>query len=216
MMRFSKDKEGSVKPGTLRRLVENWTCNNNGMEVRDYLGMSQIGRCAVELYEELRNGRPGLGVRGSLGCYEGLLHQRDLLARLEAMELYRPGRVLVAPWSERYRGHTHGELVDPATGAVELLVIKSVTVRRFEEVRDMGRPVAMEGDQVQAYMCYGGYERAMILYKCRETGELWPVPVRSDKERQIRLNEKAAAVLRAVDCGIAPRCGCARCRERGR
>lgn len=198
-----------MKPGVLRRAVEEWTAEHCGWEERAYLGMSQIGKCPRQLFDDLVEGREVPGVRGAMLCYEGLLHEADLIGRLEAMGLYAPGRELVAAWDERFRGHTDGELVCEGEEA-ELLEIKSVTAAKFERVREQGRAFDEHYDQAQMYMLYGAYERGVVLYKCRESGRVWPVPVRADPERQVELERKAGSVLACVDKGWRPLCECGR------
>jgi len=202
--------EGMMRPGELRRAIEGWVVANSGHEAdRDYLGMSQISRCPAELYGGLVTGREAPGAGLSALFREGYLHQADLERCLKSLGILAPGRELVADWDPRFRGHTDGELVD-ADGAVELLELKSLTGDRFAWVRDENRCFEEHFDQVQMYLLYGGYARGMVLYKCRESGRVWPVPVRGDVERQALLVNKARAVLAAVDAGRRPACTCGR------
>jgi len=190
----------------LRRGVERWTWEHSGWEERGYLGMSQIWRCPAELYDFLVDGRGKPGGRQARYCYEGYLHQRDMMARLEGMEVLNgSGRELAAEWDERFRGHTEGELEDGT-----LLEVKSVSTERFAVVKERKRAAQSHYEQVQMYMLYGGYEEAVVVYKCRETGEVWPIKVWAHEPTQRRLEDKARAVLAAVDVGERPVCGCGR------
>lgn len=204
-----------MRPGELRRAIEGWVVANSGHEAdRDYLGMSQISRCPASLYDDLSGGRPGPGPGLSALLREGYLHQGDLERCLGELGLFRPGRELVAAWDCRFRGHTDGELVD-GDGVVELLEIKSLNAERFAWVREENRCFEEHYDQVQMYLLHGGYERGMVVYKCRESGRVWPVPVRGDAERQAQLETKARLVLAALDEGRRPACTCGRHENNG-
>ena len=197
-----------MKPGELRRAIEAWTVRNSGHDAeRSYLGMSQIARCPAELYDDLVDGREAPGPGLCALFHEGYLHQYDVERCLGDLGLFGPGRELVAEWDARFRGHTDGELLDEPP---ELLEIKSVNAERFTWVREENRCFEEHYDQVQMYLLHGGYERGMVLYKDRENGRVWPVPVRLDLKRARELVEKARAVLRAVDEGRRPRCTCGR------
>jgi len=175
---------------------------------RDYLGMSAIGQCPLKLFFDLTEGRRKPNWLGRLLCHEGLVHEQDLLARCEmaGLKVIHKGRELVAPFDERFRGHIEGEL----DGA--LLEIKTANENGFEQVRWRGAK-RKHAHQVQAYMRYGGYDRALIVYKKRETGDLWVVELERDDEIGERLEAKAKAILWAVDEGEAPACECGYCRR---
>jgi hypothetical protein len=130
----------------------------------------------------------------------------DMMTRLEGMGMLGKGeRELAAEWDERFRGHTGGELEDGT-----LLAIKSCSTERFRVVKERKRAAQPDYEQVQMYMLYGGYETAVVVYKCRETGEVWPIKVWGHGPTQERLVAKAKAVLAAVDVGERPVCGCGR------
>ena len=193
-----------MEPRELRRALEKWTEENSGFEERGYLGMSQIWRCPAGLYDDMVNGRRRFRGRAARMCYEGLLHERDMLERLQELDLYTPGRELVAGWDERFRGHTDGEI----NGL--LLEMKSTTLERFEQIRQENRAPQRNYEQVQMYLLYGEYEKGVVIYKCRETGEVRPVMVWPHEPTQRRLEEKARAVLAGVDGGERPGCECGR------
>ena len=140
--------------------------------------------------------------------HEGLVHERDIIERLIAAEVpvLNQGREVVAPFDPRCVGHIDGE-VDG-----DLLEIKSCTSEAFELVRWKGAKPRHE-DQVQMYMRYGGYARALIVYKCRSTGEVWVVEVEQDEAAGDELERKAKEIFAAVDRGVAPECTCGRCRD---
>jgi len=196
-----------MEPKVLREAIEGWTEENCGFEERDYLGMSQIWECPAELYDRMVNGRQAFMGRGARMCYEGLLHETDMIERLQALGVYGPGQELVAEWDERFQGHTDGVLLDGDEGEL-LLEVKSTTRRSFKEVRGSNRALQRDYEQVQMYLLYGGWERAVIVYKCRETGEVRPIMVWPHAATQERLEGKARRVLEAVDLGERPECEC--------
>jgi len=190
----------------LRRGLERWTQENCGFEERNYLGMNAIWRCPAGLYDDLVTGRKPPGGRGARMFYEGLLHERDMLERLQGLGVYGAAPRLVAEWDERLQGRPDGELwVD---GKVWLLEIKSVTMTRFEEVKRRKEALQRDYEQVQLYMLHGDYTETMVIYKARQTGELWPIKVYPHERTQRRLENKARAVLAAVDAGKRPECEC--------
>lgn len=193
-----------MKAGELRRLLEG-VAGDSWDEDRDYLGMSRIWECPRRLYRALVRGRRRPGPQGLRYCHEGMLHEKDVVERLVSagVEVVNCQRELVAEWDVRFKGHIDGEIEG------ELLEIKSVSERRFEEVRN--RPDGRHLDQCQMYMLFGGYEKGMIVYKCRENGLMWVVPVTRKEDVGERLVRKARMVLEAVDVGEAPECSCGRC-----
>jgi hypothetical protein len=72
------------------------------------------------------------------------------------------------------------------------------------------RALRADFEQAQCYMKYGGYAGAMVIYKCRESGKIFPIQVSPNEEVQARLEVKARAVLAAADAGQEPVCTCGR------
>jgi hypothetical protein len=197
---------GTVDKVEFRKVLEEAALGDFD-ESRDYLGMSQIGRCPRVLWRDLTNGRQRPGFKGLVYCHEGLVHQADVVDRLRVagIDLHRREEELIAPWDGRFRGHVDGEV----EGA--LLEIKSLSVAGMENVRFHG-PRRRDRLQVQAYMHYGGWDRALIVYKCWDTGRLWVEEVLYNEGVAGELEDKAREVLAAVDGGPRPRCTCGKCR----
>jgi hypothetical protein len=144
-------------------------------------------------------------------AFEEVLHERDIVARLDAMGLYRPpvvDEVLQADFDQRVRGRVVGELV--FDGEIVLLDIEGVGGERFEEVKRTNRALQHRYERVQMLMAMGGWPLVVVVYKARETGEIWPVQVWPHKATQERLVRKAREVLAAVDAGERPTCECGR------
>ena len=194
-----------MEAAALRRALE--TALDGEFEAHNYLGMSQIGKCPRYLYDFLVGGqqqKPSPVLRRFL--HEGQLHEEDILNRLVVTECRMNvlERELVAPFDERFRGHVFLELDG------DLAVIKSLSGFKHEEMRDHGAPFE-HMDQCQMYMRYGGYERALILYKCRDNGELYVYEMHKSDRHGERLEQKAKMVLAAVDDRMPPACTCGRC-----
>jgi hypothetical protein len=180
-----------------------------GDDGRTYLGMSQIGKCARQLYLDLVNGRESPRGLALARCHEGMLHQRDVVERLEraGVPVLEQNRELVAPFDERHRGHIDGE-VDG-----DLLEIKSLeTLGDLADIKKNG-PREHDQAQVQAYLRYGDYQRGLIVYKVRANGALWVAYVLRDDAAGERLERKARDVLAALDRGLPPACTCGHCRN---
>ncbi len=193
---------------TMQGLLEQAIEDNQ--EDRHYLGMSEIGRCPLELYRKLVNGREPADAQLVRYGNEGRLHEQDVIERLDKMgiRVVNTQKEIVADFDSRFRGHIDGEL---ALGDYDLLEVKSVKLARFERVRVFG--VFEEHIyQTQCYMRYGGYLRAFVVYKNRDTGEVAVCLVELDGELGARLEQKAREVLAAVDGRIAPACTCGWCR----
>lgn len=190
---------------------------NSGYErQRNYLGMSQIANCPRLQYLEFMQGR-SVALQNHLDCYKGHLFEMDVYQRLVAMgivEHYGPvndpvnprGKELVAPFDSRFRGHTDGETVDG-----ELLEIKSVDVMALAKLRQMGRAKYAHFLQVQAYMRYGPWAHALIVYVCRDSFEHLVLHSARSKRHGDELEAKAIGVLEAIDAKQPPKCECDRC-----
>jgi hypothetical protein len=193
-----------MNPDILRRQLEDVLTE---FEDRRYLGMSMIGKCPRFLYDMMVNGRSSPNLQTKRYCHEGYVHEADILERmcLAGLDVRDHGKELVAPFDERFRGHIDGRLDD------WLIEIKSVDDNRFSQVIQRGA-FFEHMDQCQMYMRYGGFQQSLIIYKCRNTGELYFYTLRRSEEHGQRLEQKAKDVLAAVDGQKPPVCGCGHCR----
>lgn len=177
-------------------------------EDRRYLGMSEIGKCSRYLYLKMLNGRGETSAKSARLFHEGYLHEHDLVERFAkaGMPLQDRQREIVAPFDGRFKGHIDGALDG------SLIEIKSVNDERFDIVLERGA-IFEHKDQCQMYMRYGGYRDALIIYKCRSSGELYLIELRRDNEIGDRLERKAMLILAAVDGKVEPpECTCGYCR----
>lgn len=177
-----------------------------GWEPRDYLGMDVIGQCELKLYRDLRHEVYHPGIEARRLYHEGCVHEADVLDRLReaGLPVHLFGHEVVAGFDARFRGFVDGIL----DGAV--IEIKAIDAQGFLAVRRRGE-VPRHRVAVQALMWHGHWGRAFLIYKCRNSGELWVCEVERDEEEGERIEAKARRILRAVDEGRPPACECGRC-----
>lgn len=193
----------------LKNRLFTWTLQHSGAEHRTYLGMSGIGLCSRVLYNQMLQGREWT-TRDHLNCYLGYLFERDILARLAALnpgDLLKPGREF-SDFGGRFMGHSDGELDG------QLLEIKSVLQTKLDYIQSAGRIPNQHYNQVQCYMHYGDYSQATVIYVARDTGEMYVTSIRRSIHVGETLRLKAATILEAVDARIPPDCDCGRCESR--
>jgi len=181
---------------------------NSGLEAhRPYVGMSAMAECELELYRRYLGPRPVTDYQHAM-CYLGYLFERDLKTRLADLGYYRPGseRELLAPFDDRFRGHTEGETVEGA-----LLEIKSVTENKLMRIRRDSRLPDSHFYQVQTYLRYGPYDEAVVVYVCRDTLEHHVQVSRRKEVVGEQMELKAQRVLAAIDAGVPPPCVCGKC-----
>lgn len=183
-----------------------WTVQNSGAEHRDYLGMSQIGRCPLELYHQLLKGR-AWNAQDHFYCYLGYLFENDIRTRLQGLDPARlgPGRAF-SDFNGRFQGHTDGEWDG------QLLEIKSVTASRLAPIRAAHRVPIQHYQQSQIYMHYGRYQYATLIYIARDTGVIYVTSLAYRDYLADQLKLKAATILEAVDYQSPPDCECGFCR----
>lgn len=173
---------------------------------RAYLGMSRLSECPRKIYNEYLYGST-VHENTYRMSYAGYEQERCILEMLTGSGVARTvKRELVAPFDERLRGHIDAELVEG-----DLLEIKSVSMERFQKVSREHRPLLSHAVQVQMYMRYGGYRRAFLVYRNRETYEHLVLEVLPDLTMQRKYEEKASRLLDAIDQRQVPECVCGRC-----
>ena len=181
-------------------------------ERRDYLGMSSIGYCARQIYNDLLHGKPDEGGRMHWYAFAGNLWEHALI-RLLGYEPSTEQIEVVARFETRFRGHVDHDLSDGT-----LIECKSTGWKKFQQL--CAGPVPQHVDQVQMYLRHGGWDRAFIVYAARDFnhGEWTGIPIRCfyirpDRARQDYLDAKAQMILEALDCGgPPPACDCGWCR----
>lgn len=200
----------------LKRRLGRALIEQSGLErQRGYLGMSQIGRCPRQLCRALREGRSDaeLSDQRHWYCWTGYLHEAAIVQLLGGNPL-KQNIEIVAKFDERYRGH-----VDYTLTQRDFAEIKSVNWRKFGRIRRQNQPDPLHAAQVQAYMHHGPWTRAFVIYLARDVPwrewsalPLWVFEIEYEPLIGRRLDEKARAVLAAVDAGVVLDCECGRCR----
>ena len=196
-------------------------------EYRNYLGMSGIGGCPREQYFRMTDPEPS-DQRLQWYGWTGYLHEagvKCLLGRerdgvLTFLGARGLGRELVADFDGRYRGHVDVELSDGT-----LVEVKTTGWRKLLQQIKKERAKPRHYDQVQAYLKHGPYARAVVVYVARDIPHMsfykqggwlppfWCVDVEPWPARQEMLDQKAKAILKAVDGGKPPDCACRWCKR---
>lgn len=177
---------------------------------RPYLGMSSINNCPRLQYHRYFNGiQPNdLTYRK---CYQSYFYEREVKKILTATGHYKPGSertlsMLFEGIHTPFEGHTDGE---DCSG--NLIEIKSLHPRGFEEVVSTGKLKHPAYWQVQAYMLYGDYQRCTVWLANTEVFELYPLTVHPSPVIMSKVEERATQVLAAIDTKTPPPCICGRC-----
>lgn len=178
--------------------------NSNFDERRNYLGISHVAGCPRRAYFNYINGMEinGNTYRMSFAGYENEKSVRDMLGG----ELESIGLEVVAPFDNRLRGHIDGAMRNT------MIEIKSVTVKRFEKVREAGKALPEHFEQCQLYMRYGNFQLTFIIYRCRETYEHLVLYVPYVPSVAEKMEHKAKRILLAIDDKKAPACECGYCK----
>lgn len=182
--------------------------NSNYDTQRNYLGMSGIGKCQRRLYDDfMRPSQPSDEAYRS--CYLGYLWEDEAKNILEGAGIYKPDseRELIAPFDKRFIGHTDGE-----TSEGNLLEIKSITAYAMERTKREGRVKPEHFAQVQTYMRYGDYNQALVALVSRDPLEFHFISVPYAPSVGEKMEQKAKAILEAIDSQKRPFCACGRCR----
>jgi gamma-glutamylcyclotransferase (GGCT)/AIG2-like uncharacterized protein YtfP len=183
---------------------------NSGFEThRDYLGMSHLGECPRKLYDQYMDGQMASD-RAHLGAFAGYSMEKIEKEVLAGAGILKSGYIEgeLVGFDPLLRGHIDGVTVDG-----DLLEIKSVNTHKFDALERGALREHVE--QVQAYMHFGAYKQAVIVYVCRETFQHKVVRVYYDGDMARRLVANARVVLSAIHNEKPPACLCGRCgRER--
>lgn len=193
----------------LERKVNEYLAQNSGLDQkRAYLGISKIADCPRKVIDEFLNGVT-VTEESHRMCFAGYEQERMVMQMLVAMNVARPYlHEVVAPFDSRLRGHVDGVTVDG-----DLLEIKSVSLRKFEQVTQTHQALRKHFVQVQLYMRYGGWNRAWVVYRSRETYQhaIVRVPYMPGTAEKYEL--KAKRLLAFIDSKVMPECECGHCKE---
>ena len=196
---------------TFQNSIDEHLIANSGLDLkRDYLGISQIGKCPRQVVRDFLHGKSDVTLLAHQMCYVGYLFERDVMSRLREIGIVAPGTAyeVVAEFDKRLRGHVDGETVDG-----ELVEIKSVSRAKYEKVKQTHMALHEHFAQVQLYMKYGPWKKCWIVYVCRDTLEHHVVKVTYLHTQGVKFELKAQRMLSFIDQGILPECECRWCKE---
>jgi len=186
---------------SLHRLLIDRLQKNSGFdERRPYIGMSKASECPRVLYFEYFDGTPAT-IDNHIGAWLGYTIEAAVLKLLG--DDVKPGIELSA-FNGMVKGHTDGEWRG------DMLEIKSTTNKHLREHPDISR---RHFDQVQAYMHWGPWRQAHIIYVPRDFGCPIVKTVSRDDRVGAKIEERFAGILNAIYDEFAPRCECGRCRS---
>lgn len=178
-----------------------YSVKNSGYdERRPYIGLSTIIDCPAEIYRRFFDSTPA-SVRRRLKTKASYEIEENLKARLRSMGAYSAGKE-ISLFEGLVKGHTDGEVF----GA--LLEIKTVPLDDYLPGSKL--PIRTFW-QVQAYMKYGPYELAHVLYYSRENGLFRFFEVDPHAPTMNVIEGKLERIARAVRTQTTPACECGKC-----
>jgi hypothetical protein len=180
-------------------------------ERRDYVGVSNIGKCPRQAYMDIVHGVPATDFAVRMG-YAGRLFEvgvRSLLGIAGLLDVHGIDSQVVCPSNSLVKGHVDGISVDG-----DLIEIKSVSTRKWEVIAYKNRPMYEHRDQVLLYMHFGGWRNCLLIYVCRETLEHRVFDVPYERPLAVALERKILALAEAVQAGEPPACECKKCGRR--
>lgn len=194
---------------TFQNKITEYVRNYSRLDLkRDYLGISKIADCPRRAVLEYRNGITPTE-ESYRNSYMGYEQETGVIVMLTGMAMLRRQNIeVVAPFDSRLRGHLDGDISDG-----ELIEIKSVSLNKFQKIRENKRALTKHYIQVQLYMRYGGYKEAFVIYRCRETYEHEIICVEYSHNSASKYEAKAKRMLAAIDSGEVPVCECGYCKE---
>ncbi len=175
---------------------------------RPYIGMSNAGNCPLAIYRAYTNGIT-LNDKAFRNSFRGYKMEETAKQILIGSGIMKPNseRHLQAVNQPLIQGNTDGETVHG-----DLLEIKSMSLDKFNAVVADNKLPNREYRQVQAYMHYGYYQKALVFVICPETFDthtLWVTPNRYVIDQIVK---NFATVLAAIQINKAPTCTCSRCK----
>jgi hypothetical protein len=191
----------------LAQKLAQWTAENGGFEPRrDYIGLSGVWECPRVMVSRYRD---GMGASQAERMRTAVAYELEhaLQARLSGMGIYRPGKE-ISLFDGLVRGHTDGE-VDG-----DLLEIKTIPEERWLPGPTTGKRMAERIYwQVQAYLLYGEYERAQVVFLARDSGAISVVTILPNRYTQEAIERKLEKLVGEIRAGQAVSCTCGKCRD---
>lgn len=195
-----------------KKIIAYITANSGLDQGRTYLGISKIADCQRRAFREYFNG-PTLTPESHVNCFMGYEHERLIMQILISSGIAKSfpddrHKEIVSTIDPRFRGHIDGIATDES-----LLEIKSVSTKKFIKIMQTGRALYPHFSQVQLYMRYGNFPRALIVYRNRETYEHIVIDVPYIPSKALQFEERAKSLLQAIDDNRLPACECGYCHD---
>jgi hypothetical protein len=192
-----------MKTSDLKAELVDWSVKHSGFEPeRDYIGLSGIGDCELEIYNRLRNGQRA-SIDAQLKTRISYELEGALITRFTEMGLYQPGETI----------NLHGGLIQGHTDGLiagrEILEIKTLEKAVF--FPGAGVPSRRIVWQVQAYMHLLHRPWTHVVYLARDTGGIFCLGVKYDPRIGERIEAKVRLLVKAVKTVQRPRCTCGHC-----
>lgn len=192
-----------MKAVEIERLITNHTiAKSNFDESRNYIGMSQLHLCDVEIYKNYFNGYKA-DISSRLKCYKGYQMEKDLITRLDDCfgDDFKSGKSHeVLANMGMVRGHPDGYLfgkpVDIKTVALDIHVPKDSFSIPFK-VRC----------QMQAYMYFLPASFGYVIYESRESGLIRVFEV-IPTNLQLTFQDRCTRLVAAIVAHERPACSC--------
>jgi len=165
---------------------------------RTYLGMSQIGKlCERSLWLDF-NGAERIPVEGRIArVFEnGKSSEERIIADLKAAGFgIVDQQIEFSDFDGRFKGHGDG-IIKGVTKKLHVLEIKTANDANFKAFKKLGIKHRPEYDaQVQCYMGYGQYERALFVVENKNNQELYTERVHFNPEQFQALKAKAHRII---------------------
>jgi hypothetical protein len=188
----------------LEKSLINWTVQNSGYdEHRSYIGLSGIADCSLLIYRRFFN-HTGASMESQLKTRYSYELEKNIQERFKGLNVYSPGKE-ISLYDGLVKGHTDGEILN------NLLEIKTVPL--FEHIprsaREISRKIFL---QCQAYMMYGNYEQAVVIYFARDQGLFRIFILDRHRGTGDNIASKLDALVEFVRMEMPPPCDCGRCK----
>jgi len=185
-----------------KKLVQ-WSAANSGYdEHRPYIGLSGIGDCSLLIWRRFFN-HTGASTESRLKTRYSYEIEEDIKRRLQAIGIYSPGKE-ISIYDGLVKGHTDGEINK------DLLEIATIPLTEY--LPHINHIPSKKLYQSQAYMLYGHYDRALILYFARDYGVFRIFDLHRDPVMDDRIMSKVDALVEFVRAKVPPPCDCGKCR----
>jgi hypothetical protein len=156
------------------------------------LHMSQLWKPVKQIIDEVINGMT-IEKENFGRLYWGNLGERGMTERLESVCKGLGYKIETKKKLEAFEGMLTGE-ADAVINEKILIEMKTVpTDDAIEKVKQKS-PYKVKA-QLQAYMFYGKYERGIVIYESRATGQIYVAEMDADPNMQHELHNKAQLVL---------------------